>query len=216
MTTTPLTRNITRTFRAATDEDRVNGREWYARARRLSESLAELHPSPVRNDDFEFRVRRAAGVIAALSPRLAWRKNVEYAELAYELRDLPLREFTARIPTLNLNAAKAHRILSGEDPDDVLGGPKVRAFYFTITNPDDARAVVVDRHAIDVAFGEVLTDATRPVMKGKNYEYISGLYVNAAKIISRETGERWTPAWVQAATWINWRREYAAAYHGEA
>lgn len=216
MSAHPLTRNITRTFRMTTIDDRVNGREWYARARRLSERLAADATTSVGILLDEDEVRRAAGVVAALSPRLAWRKNVEYAELAYSLRHLELREFCSRIPTLNLNAAKAWRILNGEDPDDVLGGPKVRAFYFTITNPDDPRAVVVDRHAIDVAFGEVLTDATRPVMKGAAYDYIAALYVNASKIVTRETGETWTPAQTQAAVWTYWRRERAAAYHGEA
>lgn len=215
MSATPLTRNITRTFRATTQEDRVNGREWYARARRLSERLAAGAATSVGPLLDEDEVRRAAGVVAALSPRLAWRKNVEYAELAYAHRHLPIGEFAALIPTLKANATKAYRILNGEDPDVVLGGPKVRAFYFTIVNPTDTRTVVVDRHAIDIAFGQVMTDATRPVLKGKKYAEIAGLYVNASKIVTRETGEIWTPADLQAATWTYWRRERAAAYHGE-
>jgi hypothetical protein len=228
MSTTPLTRNITRTFRAATDGDRAIGHGWYTRARDLAETLA------FENDDsegWEDRVAKAAGVIAALSPRLAWRKNVEYAKLAYMVHaqcvahplmgvpgDIAESYFVGMIPTLNANARKAWRILNGESPEDVLGGPKVRAFYFTIVNPTDPRAVVVDRHAVDIAYGAVLNDQSRGLALGRKgaYDAISSLYRKAAKIISAELGEHWTPAQVQATTWTYWRRERAAAYHGEA
>ena len=227
MSAQPLTRNITATFRQATDGDRAIGHGWYTRARDLAEKLADEF-----SEDWEpFPVLKAAGVIAALSPRLAWRKNVEYAELAYMTfrqmqRELPasLTEdtrqavFAGVIPTLNANARKAYRILNGEAPEDVLGGPKVRAFYFTIVNPTDPRAVVVDRHAIDITFGQVLNDQARGLALGRKgaYDKVSELYRRAARIISAELGEVWTPAQVQATTWTYWRRERAAAYHGEA
>lgn len=237
MSNQPLTRNITRTFREATDGDRAIGYGWYARARDLAEELAFQYSTKEWFDDGEdsfhaWEVERAAGVIAAISPRLAWRKNVEYARLAYMTFDGMLREgvttrmtpdeaaayFAGMIPTLNANARKAYRILSGESSEDVLGGPKVRAFYFTIVNPSDPRAVVVDRHAIDIAFGEVMDDARRGLALGRkgSYDRVSSLYRKAAAIISRELGESWTPAQVQATTWTYWRRERAAAYHGEA
>ena len=228
MTNTPLTRNITATFRSATDGDRATGHGWYGRARQLAERLA------FENDDsegYEDRVRKAAGVIAALSPRLAWRKNVEYANLAYMTynqmqQEAPLRGLTDEvrasifagiIPTLNANARKAFRILEGESPEDVLRGPKVTAFYWTIVDPTDPRAVVVDRHAVDIAYGRTMSDDERnKALSGKRYGEVATLYRRAAAIISRELGEFWSPAQVQATTWTYWRRERAAAYHGEA
>lgn len=237
MSNQPLTRNITRIFRLASEDDRAAGHGWYLRARvlavRLAQENSHLPANPITFEGQQIRkaeIHRAAGVIAALSPRLAWRKNVEYAELAHSLnaqmrsdgewaKDLTgefrRNYFVGCIPTLNANAAKAYRILNGELPEDVLGGDKVRAFYFTIVNPSDPRSVVVDRHAVDIAFGEVLTDDTRPIMKGAAYAYVADLYQKAARIISRELDEHWTPAQVQAATWTYWRRERAAAYHGE-
>lgn len=221
MSNQPLTRNITRTFREATDGDRAIGHGWYARARTLATELVVAYGTGVGRTD-EDAVRKAAGVIAAISPRLAWRKNVEYAWEAYRLYHLDAvrdaDEFAASLPVLNANARKAYRILSGEDSELVLGGPKVRAFYFTIVNPSDPRAVVVDRHAVDIAFGEVLDDARRGLALGRKgaYDSVSALYRKAAVIISRELGESWTPAQVQATTWTYWRRERAAAYHGEA
>jgi hypothetical protein len=233
MTNTPLTRNITATFRSATDGDRATGHGWYGRARLLAEELAasEAGRRPALPFDFESEVRRAAGVIAALSPRLAWRKNVEYANLAYMTynqmrREAPLSGLTDEvrasifagiIPTLNANARKAFRILEGESPEDVLRGPKVTAFYWTIVDPTDPRAVVVDRHAVDIAYGRTMSDDERnKALSGKRYGEVATLYRRAAAIISRELGEFWSPAQVQATTWTYWRRERAAAYHGEA
>lgn len=236
MSNQPLTRNITAVFRAATDGDRAIGHGWYARAFDLACKLADEQVNTLglqTEAEWEREVRKAAGVIAALSPRLAWRKNVEYAKLAYmtyagiatqglmSMRtdgDISEAYFAGMIPTLNANARKAFRILNGEDPEDVLGGPKVRAFYFTIVNPTDPRAVVVDRHAIDITFGQVLNDQARGLALGRKgaYDRVSELYRRAARIISAELGEVWTPAQVQATTWTYWRRERAAAYHGEA
>lgn len=234
MSDQPLTRNITAAFRAATDGDRVAGHGWYSRAFDLACKIADEQVRRLNlqtEAEWEREVHKAAGVIAALSPRLAWRKNVEYAELAYlqyydilTWRDNPpdglVAEafFAGMIPTLNANARKAFRILKGEHPESVLGGNKVRAFYFTIVNPSDPRAVVVDRHAIDIAFGKVTSDDFRSKALGRKtaYESIAALYRKAAAIVSRELGEVWTPAQVQATTWTYWRRERAAAYHGEA
>ena len=125
--------------------------------------------------------------------------------------------FAMTMPTLKDNARKAWRILEGEDPEEVLGGPKVRSFYFTITDPSDPRSVVVDRHAVSVAYNRPLSDAEIGKALGRKgaYDSISMLYQRAARIISRELGEVWTPAQTQAAVWTYWRRERAAAYHGE-
>lgn len=91
----------------------------------------------------------------------------------------------------------------------------MRAFYFTIVNPSDPRAVVVDRHAVSIAYNRPMTDDEIGKALGKkgSYDTISHLYRRAAQIISAELREEWTPAQVQAATWTYWRRERAMAYH---
>jgi hypothetical protein len=195
------TQNITSTFRKASQQDRTAGRDWYRRARRLAEELDPGH------------VERAAAVIAVLSPRLSWEKNVELARLAYrwhaERGDLgcAMSGTLAAWPGLRTNALKAFRILGGEDPDDVVAGPKVRAFWHTIVDPSDPRAVVVDRHAIDVAAGRVLDDKVRGHLLGRKgaYDALSDQYRRAARVLSKETGEDWSPAEVQAVTWSSWR-----------
>ena len=191
----PSTRNVTSAYRAASADDRVEGRSWYATARAVAESLDPSDPA------------RAAAVIAVLSPRLSWRKNVEAAQDAYAGR--PVR-------VLSANARKAELILAGADPEDVVSGPKVRAFWRTIADPTDPRAVVVDRHAVSVAVGRNLDDAQRGKLLGKagGYDAVADAYRRAARLLSREYGTALTPAEVQATTWLYWRRERAAAFHG--
>lgn len=179
------TRRIVATYRRATPADMVDGATWYARARALATDLDPADP------------RRAAGVIAALSPRLTWTGNVSAARAAYA--GLP-------IPTLKANALKARAILDGADPLDVLGGLKVRAFYACIVD-DATDAVCVDMHAHDIAVGRVTDDATRGMLARVGaYDAVADAYRSAARIISRETGET-VPAYiVQATTWVTWRR----------
>ena len=178
-------KNITAVYRSASDEQKLSGLLWYKEANALAH---ELDPNdPVR----------AAAVIAVLSPRLPWPKNIEAARDAYAGRKLRV---------LGLNALKAQQLLSGEKPDDIVKGPKVRAFWHAIVNPNDGRAVVVDRHSFDVAAGVVTDDETRSILSRKGmYENVVKLYVRASHILTRETGTLITPVEVQATTWVAWR-----------
>lgn len=209
MSTAPatLTRNVTRTYRNATDAHRAHGATWYADARRTAASM--LPPG-------EIYTARACAVVAALSPRLTWAGNVDAARLACQLwlmghdRDY----FVANVPTLKANALKAWRILEGEAPLDVLGGQKVRAFYACIVSAgEDPNAVCVDMHAHDIAVGRVTDDATRGTLSTlRGYGAIADAYRRAARILSREYGREISPCEVQAATWVAWRATTYAAH----
>jgi hypothetical protein len=134
---------------------------------------------------------------------LSWSRNVVEAENAYAGR--PIR-------VLGRNADKARRLVAGADPEDVVSGPKVRAFWRTIVDPTDPRAVVVDRHAIDVAAGRVLTDELRGAYLGRKgaYDTVCDMYRRAARILSAEYGTALSPAEVQATTWVVWRHAHHA------
>jgi hypothetical protein len=114
-------------------------------------------------------------------------------------------------PGLKINARKAFRILQGDDPNEVVGGPKVRQFWFTIMNPSDPRAVVVDRHAFSVAAGKALTDRELGQKTGAlgTYDAVSEMYRRASRILSLELETVITPAETQSITWTAWRREHA-------
>ena len=194
------TRNIVSAYLASSPADIADGVEWYARAHRLA---VELDP----ND-----VARAAGIIAALSPLQSWPTNVVNARKIY-----------AGIFTglgLKRNVAKAVAIYNGAAPLDVLGGPKVRAFYATILDPAISHAVVIDRHAIDIAFGAVQDDIARMAMvnitKARNgYEILAESYRAAAGIISANNSVI-SPAELQAITWTFWRRNNTPNKYGDA
>ncbi len=195
-----LRANVIAQFIRTSPADVLHGVEWYARAHRLA---VELDPG---------NVSRAAGIIAALSPVTSWPQNVAKARAMYAGE--PVRG-------LGKNVAKAYAIYNGANPLDVLGGDKVRAFYMTILDPSISDAVVVDRHAIDIAAGKVQSDADRSAMvkvtKASNgYNIIAQAYREAARIISAEFDLSISPAQLQAIVWVSWRNDVIKANHGDA
>lgn len=184
---TPRTANVTKVFRMATVQEMIDGERWYADA--------NAHAKRMSPDNVE----AGAGVLAALSPMMGWDRNVALAYQAFETGK-------AR-GGLGANCAKANKIMAGVDPLDVLGGDKVRNFYAAIADPTSETAVVIDRHAFDIAVGRVTNDLTRKVITKKGvYQEFAHTYEKAAKILSKELGRKITPAAVQAVTWVTWRR----------
>ena len=186
------TRNITKAYRLASEDDRRAGEQWYARAREFAATL-------------DTDVSRAVGVIAAISPMMPWPRNQSLAREIYAGR---------RDGCLSANLNKAVRILNGESPLDVLSGEKVRAFYLNIMGIDNDDAVTVDRHAIMVAENRNIPSDALKFNKGAMRQYASE-YRNAARILSREVGYPLTPAQVQATVWVWWRKNHSLSYHGE-
>jgi len=177
--------NVLRVYRAATPEQVAKGAQWYHEAHSLALALDPINP------------RRAAGVIAALSPQKRWKQNVALAVRAFA--DGEASGHTKQ------SCTAATRILAGEDFDLVLKGPKIRAFAATITDPAFTDSVVVDRHAHDIAVGQVTDDLTRGrALRGKRYDVFSALFVAAAE----RAGV--APSVMQATTWVQWRETRAA------
>lgn len=220
-----MTRRIIKTFSYATPDAIASGAEWYDRARAFAEELV-THWGTGVEATHEEAVEKAAGVIAVLSPRLSWPKNVELAERAYRSFyttrsgwDVDVKEAViAEWPGLKDGARKAFRLLEGERPDDVVSGPKVRQFWIAIVNPSDPRVLVVDRHALDIAVNEVLDDRIRGRLLGRKgaYDEVSKAYRDATRLINKLglAGRQITPAQLQAITWEWWRKNRAAANHG--
>jgi hypothetical protein len=190
----PSVRNVTRVYRNATPEQIAKGVEWYARARRIA---VELDPT---------NVPRAAAVLALTSPLTPWGRNVFLAREAYRMHAAG-EDVATLLPTLKGNARKVARVLNGEAPADVVSGLKVTAFWLTIADPTNPHAVVVDRHAYDIAVGKVTNDEVRGKGIGttRRYEELAACYARAAVILSRESGQTILPSQVQAVTWVAWR-----------
>lgn len=138
-----ITANLRQHWNRATAQTRLEGAEWYARAHQTVLHMA-------RESGTTRQV--AAGVVAALSPRLHWCRNVTMA-----------RNLLTGKPVTGVFAAsltKARRIIRGSRPLVVLGGNKVRAFYKALLG--DTGAAVIDvwlLKASGLAPGTRVTDA---------------------------------------------------------
>ena len=172
--------NILKVWRFATPDQLARGRSWYRTAQQLAEVMADGD------------TRAGAGVIAALSPQSAWDYNVRLAAQAFETGQ----------PAGHLGDAlrKAGRIMNGEDPLTVLPSEsKTWNFFRAIVDPEDAEAVVIDRHAHDIAVGETYGRQERGLSSKRRYATLALAYRIAAQQLDE------IPSTVQAATWVVWR-----------
>ena len=179
--------NILREFESATAEDLSAGLNWYSDALAFARSL----------DDDE---RKAAGVIAALSPRMAWDTNKDGAKKILRAAQRHSNIVPSVAGTYH-NVRKAWRIAQGEDPAIVLipfepnRALKVCRFYANILG--DTESVTVDIWAARVA----IKDAPATI-RGKQYIRIEKMYQKAAQVIGTIT-----PRDLQAVCWVSIRRK---------
>lgn len=171
---------------------------WYCGALRFCAALGRV---------FDFPAETVAGALAALSPKVGWEVQCAWAPVvleAYRKGD------SMPGPGYNLNKAKAYRILDGAAPLDVLGGPKVRAFYAGIVTSGAADEVCIDRHAWTIAAGidriGLRGGAHTARLTDKRYREAAEAYVAAASgLRSAFRDDRLTSANVQALCWAWWR-----------
>lgn len=169
-------RNIISTWNLATPEQLDRGRGWYPHAHELAYHMSDGN------------VRAGAGVLAALSPQKAWAYNVKLAREAFATGEVRGQVRDA--------VGKAERIMLGADPLDVLpDDSKTWNFFRSIIDPTDAEAVVIDRHAHDIAVGEVYGNRDRGLSNKRRYATVAHAYREAARRLNE------LPLVVQAVTW---------------
>lgn len=169
--------NIIATYERATEDQILKGKMWYPVAHDLATMIADGD------------TRMGAGVIAALSANKSWSENTKIAT----------RAFASGKATGHVKDAilKATRIMNGEDPANVLPmAAKTGQFYLCILNPSDPHAVVIDRHAHDVAVGRTFGDADRGLSAKGRYNALADAYREAAKRLGI------LPSELQAITWV--------------
>jgi hypothetical protein len=82
-------------------------------------------------------------------------------------------------------------------PLEVLGnGEKTRNFFECIVNPKHETAVCIDRHAHDIAVGEIYGNDDRGLSAKARYALLADAYREAARRLGTN------PATVQAVTWV--------------
>lgn len=137
-------------YDAADPSAMAAGLDWYTRAESTMAAMAERTGTDRRT---------AAGVTAALSPRTPWARNLSIAEDVIRAA----RSGAESAPSVGTraNVDKAWRIANGADPDSVLGGPKVTAFYANLTGDPDRPTVDVWAARAAGANPDRLTDKRR-------------------------------------------------------
>ena len=140
-------------------------------------------------------IDQVAGIVAVLSPGLAWKQNLMSAKQV--LLGFPSSVIAGYGP----NKKKAHRIACGSpivSPQDI-NGPKVSVFYRLIRDCGNDRDVCVDGHAANMALGR----GKRRLRDSDTSQAEIELVQEAFRLAARQL--KLKPCWVQAATWIAWR-----------
>lgn len=197
-------RNIVQHWEHATAAEIHDGRRWYADAHRVATAIA--------GGDTQL----GAGMIAVYSPQQAWVANLLLAATVLRTR-VGLGGAGSGVFASTAQKQAADRLLAGERYEQILSGPKVRAFAHLIEHGDNPRPdrshVVIDRHALSVAHGNALTIAqyssaplrTVRLRDGSpshpHYDYLVELYHQAAAEISHRH-EPVAAHQVQAVTWL--------------
>ena len=192
--------HILATYNLATAAERVHGETWYPSALKVAKQLAKT---------YGVHEAEAAGVIAALSPRNNWERNLKDAEslIAAWVAGGAEAALLTKVCTFNGNKAKAVRILEAgvltdRDVLAILSGPKLREFYSCIRGLAD---VCIDGHAYSIWTGGRVTLADVPRIGVKLRKEIKADYATAADQAGVD------PSVMQATTWVVWRRIHLGA-----
>jgi hypothetical protein len=189
--------NIVSVYNLARVSDVETGKDWYPKALRFASNLASV---------YNIEVRTIVAVIASLSPRNRWERNMQDAESMVKCyaaggdsNDLA----NIKVCTFGSGKKKAIEILTKNISSDtallnILKGPKLCEFYNCILG--QYNDVCIDGHAYSIWLGDRVTLANVPSIGVKLRRNIKADYQAAAKELGISTAE------CQAVTWIVWRR----------
>jgi hypothetical protein len=191
------TANVLAIYLDASELTQEAGRRWYAEERQRCADFARRH---------SLTLQAVAGAAAAISPGMRW-------ELVYAHLLALLVNPESSVPTYSREfVRRAVACLTGADPREVLGGPKVTAFYGLLSGTD-LDAVVIDGHAWNIARGECMTFRNRPgyspparmEVTPRRWRIAVAAYREAAEVLGEPAHS------VQAATWIHWKYIHSTA-----
>ena len=189
--------SITAVFNLASQADKNQGLNWYARALTFAVQLSDI---------YDIETATIVGVIAALSPRNRWERNMQDAESMVKVyaaggdyNDL----MSLKVCTFTTGKQKAAAILTDKVSDRdallaILKGPKLCEFFNCILG--DVDDVCIDGHAYSIWVGDRITLANVPSIGKKLRQTIKSDYQQAAKNLGLKSHE------LQAITWVCWKR----------
>lgn len=208
-----LTRNINAVYERATPQEIHEGRLWYPKVHEaVAKGIRGTSLSPIHG----------AGLVAAVSPNMDWdKRNIDAFGELNSLKERDWHEILnkgnrSRIQGMGINSAsdanlaKAHRIMQGEHPDDVLpraSAPKTNSFAHNINL--EPEHVTIDGRAHDVAANRMqgweqargIQSAGLKTGKPTRYEHFEQAYHSAAAAHDLTGFE------MQAVTWTRAKNE---------
>ena len=189
--------SILAVYNLASVSDKQQGQSWYARALTFAVRLSDL---------YDVETATIVAVIASLSPRNKWERNMQDAESmvkVYAAGGTYADLMQLKVCTFSTGKAKAAKILSENisNRDELLAtlkGPKLCEFFNCILG--DSGDVCIDGHAYSIWVGDRITLANVPSIGVKLRRNIKADYQEAARVLGVE------PHVVQAITWVCWKR----------
>ena len=188
--------NIKAIYQLATLTEQQDGINWYPNALDIAEELGRRHSLGGR--------LKVIGVIAALSPRNRWDRNVQDADALIAAFNAGGAEqaMLTKVCTFGANKAKAIKILQLQHASEseilaILSGPKLQEFYNCIYGLAD---VCIDGHAYCIWAANRTGLKDVPAIGVKLRREIKADYRTAADELGIE------PSACQAITWVAWRR----------
>lgn len=169
-----MARNIIAVVESATNEQRSDGLRWYSEARGVAVNLETLG---------NLSMEQAAGILAALSPRVRWKRNIELAFELVENGDCS--------GVFERSKRQALAILHGARPMDILRGPKTRAFALAIQSDGYGGIAVIDVWALRAA-----TRGKFDSVSNARYVDVATAYAVAARRLGYTVHECQAIAWV--------------------
>lgn len=191
---TDFVTNILTCYGMATRQEKLDGLQWYNRARRDCRKVAKTK---------NLSLMKVVGVVAASSPNLGWPKNVPTAEQIIDAHSAQIdHENIEGCMAYKPNRLKGYKVLDGVNRYaailKTLNGPKISAFFDNIMGGD---SVTVDGHARNIAYAERVGLKSNAANIGKaEYLNIAMAYRDAAAILGIKACD------LQAITWVTWRR----------
>ncbi len=194
-----LTANILAAYDAADADSRLAGAAWYPRAQAAAAAMTAATGLPLVI---------CAGVLAALSPRNRWSRNVADAMAMAVAFVAGGTAAAMEVPvcTFNSNKRKARDILTSaagrDEVADILSGRKLRSFFGCIMG-DRGAEVCIDGHAVSIAMGCRITLDKTPSLSAGRYASMQWAYNRAAK------ARGVSAATMQAVTWCAFRTQHS-------
>lgn len=147
------------------------------------------------SSDTKYSLEQAAGLVAAISPRLHWERNTLYPQIIMGLHAIGDRD-VANWPSMCVTHTcreKALKVLDG-DLEPVMNGAKVENFYRSILL--DKSSVAVDTWAARIALGN-------PNFRSGVPKSVYNFMAEAYALAGQEVG--FTPSDTQAVSWCAYR-----------